>query len=104
MIALKIASTGPLPVACVGAMRAVDIKNERRLLRPLRSGDDGERHDLDAVVRLRDLVVHERDDVLVVDDLLPVGELLEAVERVVQRIVAELVAELLELLTERMPA
>jgi adenine/guanine phosphoribosyltransferase-like PRPP-binding protein len=47
----------------------------------------------DAVVAAHDLVIHQRRDVLVVDDLLAVGEVLEALEGVVQLVVADLVAQ-----------
>ena len=46
---------------------------------------------------VRDLLVDQRLDVLVVDVLLAVGERLEAVERILEGVVAQLVAELLQL-------
>ena len=66
---------------------------------------DLERAEPDPLVVAPDLVVHQRDDVLVVDDLLAVGEVLEAAEGVVQLVVADLaVAQRLQLVAERGPA
>ncbi len=53
---------------------------------------------------VRDVLVDERLDVLVVDDLLAVGEILEAQERVLELVVGELVAELGELGAEGVAA
>ena len=56
---------------------------------PLRAGVHVERDESDAVVVAHHLVVHQGDDVFVVDDLLAVGEVLEAAEGVVQLVVAD---------------
>ena len=88
-IALKIASTGPLPVDCVVTCCAVDVERERRRLRTHGAGDHGQRQHLDAVVGVRDLLVHQRLDVLVVDLLFLVGQRLEAHEGVFELIVGQ---------------
>ena len=79
-IALKIASTGPLPVDCVvtcsPSMSSVSVAD----LRAHGAGDHRQRQHLDAVVRVRDFLVDQRLDVLVVDLLLLVGQRLEAHE------------------------
>ena len=80
------------------------VERQRRLLRPLRAGDDGQRDDLVAVLGVRHVLVDQRLDVLVVDVLLLVGQRLEAVEGVLQRVVAEFVAQLLQLLAEGVAA
>ena len=49
----------------------------------------------------RDLLVDQRLDVLVEHQLLLVGQILEAAERILEGVVAELVAELLQLVAER---
>ena len=59
---------------------------------------------LDAVLRVRDLLVDQRLDVLVVDLLLAVGERLEAHEGVFELVAGELVAELLQLVHEGVAA
>ena len=96
-MALKIASTGPLPSCLLGHVLAVDVELHGGALRAPRAGDDGQRDQPDAVVRRGDLLVDQRLDVLVVDVLLAVGELLEADEGVLELVVAELVAQLLQL-------
>ena len=63
-----------------------------------------QRHHLDAVLRGGDLLVDQRLDVLVVDVLLAVGQLLEAVEGVLERVLAQLVAQLLQLRAEGVAA
>ena len=48
-----------------------------------------ERDELDAFVVAHHLVIDQRDNVLVENDLLAVGQILEAAERVVQLVVAD---------------
>ncbi len=103
-MALKMASTGPLAGHLLGHLGAVDVERERRLLRPLGAGDDRERDDADRFRRDRRGVFHQRLDVLVVDVLLAVGEILEALEGVLEGVVAELEAQLAQLLAEGMAA
>ena len=103
-MALKVASTGPLPVVFAVLRRAVDHELQFGRLRPLGAGDHLQRDEFDPLVAALDLVVDQRDDVLVEDVLLAVGEILEAAERVVDGVVAELEAQLLELHLEGVPA
>ncbi len=77
-----------------GVLRPVHVERQRRRLRSGRAGDHLQRHHPHAVVRVRDLLVDERLDVLVVDMLLAVGERLEAIEGILERVLAEFVAEL----------
>ena len=73
-------------------------------LRAHGAGDHRQRQHLDAVVRVRDLLVDQRLDVLVVDLLLAVGQRLEAHEGIFELVAGELVAELLQLVHEGMAA
>ena len=91
------ADTGPHMVS-VGYLALTRMPDNAAPLRAAGAGDNGQRHDLDAVVRRGDLLIDEGLDILVIDVLLAVGERLEAHEGVLERIVAELVAELLQLL------
>src|SRR5579872_2662198 len=83
---------------------AVDFDGQRRRLRAACAGNDGEAHELDPLMRMDDLIVDERDQILVVDDLLAVGEILETGEGVFERVLAELIAELLQFFSEGMAA
>ena len=103
-MALKVASTGPLPVELAGLVAAVDVEGDDRLLRPAGAGDDGERHHLDQFALPGDLVLDQGRDVLVEDVLLAVGEVLEAAEGVLEGVGAELEAEVDQLLAEGMAA
>ncbi len=58
----------------MGGVNAVDIESQRRRLRALGAGEDSEVDELDALMRVYDLVVDEGDQILVIDDLLSVGE------------------------------
>jgi hypothetical protein len=62
-------------------------------LRPAGSGDDGQRQHIDALAAFGDLGFHQRLDVLVIDMLLAVSEVLEAIEGILKRIVAQLKAQ-----------
>ena len=72
------------------AALAVDVERQRRRLRTHVAGDTVSDDDLHAVVHVRDALIDERLDVLVVDVLLAVGERLEAHEGVLHGVVAEL--------------
>ena len=87
-----------------GDVLALDVEGERGRLRAHGAGDHGQRQHLDAVVRVRDLLVHQRLDILVVDLLLLVGQRLEAHEGVLELVVGQLIAELLQLVHEGMAA
>ena len=63
---------------------AIDVELHGGALRATRAGDHRERDQLDAVLRMRDLFVDQRLDVLVVDVLLAVGQRLEAHEGVLE--------------------
>ena len=83
-MALNTASTGPLPPSWPCA-RAVDGRSSRSaVLRPHRAADDRSETNLMWSLFARHLVVDQGDDVLVEDVLLLVGQVLEALERVVQ--------------------
>ena len=85
-----------------GAHHAVDLQLQVALRRRLRAGAHFQRDEADAVVAAHHLVVHQRADVVVVHDLLPVGQILEAAERVVELVVADLaVAQRAQLVAER---
>ena len=103
-MALKVASTGPLPSASSVVTLPVDVEPHGGALGPAGAGDHGQRDEPDAVVRGRDALVDERLDVLVVDVLLAVGEVLEAHEGVLELVVREAVAHLLELRPEGVAA
>ena len=81
-------------------VNAVDVERQGRRLRTFGAGEDGEVDELDALMRMNDLVIDQRDQILVVDDLLAVGEVLEADERVVQCVFPEFIAELAQLVLE----
>ena len=83
-MALKIASTGPLPVDCLvtcwPSMSSVSVAVCGPIVPAMTVSD---KH-LDAIRRLGDLVVDQRLDILVIDMLLAVGERLEAHEGVLE--------------------
>ncbi len=85
-------------------LHTIDVKRQGRRLRPVRARDYCERDKLDPVVSMRDLVIDNSCEILIVNNLLAIGDLLEADEGIFQGILAKLVAELFELLLERMAA
>ena len=101
---LNVASTGPLPSHSSIDLLAVDVELHGGALRPARAGDHRERDQLDAVLRVRDLLVDQRLDVLVVDVLLAVGQRLEAHEGVLELVLLQVIAHLLELVHEGVAA
>ena len=85
-----------------GLRHAVDLQLQQRARLGLGAGPELQRDELDALVVAHHLVIDQGDDVLVVDDLLAVGQVLEAAERVVQRVVADIaIAQRVQLVAER---
>ena len=94
-MALKMASTGPSPGAVADHRLAVDSSSRSAFCGPLEPATTcSETKRMRSLLRTH-LVVDQGHDVLVEDVLLLVGQILEAVERVVDRVVAELEAQLL---------
>ncbi len=83
----------PVALGLGRLMTAVDFKRDGRLLWTAGAGDHGQRQHLDAVVRGRDFLVDKRLDILVEDVFLAVGEVLEALKRVLESVVAQLIAQ-----------
>ena len=80
---------------------AVDLDLQLRPLRPARSRPNVERDEPHPVPPAQHLIVHEGGDVVVVDNLLAVGEVLEAAESVVKLVIPDLaVAERPQLVAE----
>jgi len=65
-----------------------------------RTGDNGERHQLQAVLRVRNALVHERLDIFIVDVLLAIGERLEPHEGILELVAGQMIAEFLQLVDE----
>src|SRR5208337_4287478 len=87
-----------------GVMAALDIERPGRRLRHHGARDHGKADQLHAILRVRDLLVDQRLDVLVVDALLAVGERLESDEGVLALVSGKMIAELLQLVDEGMAA
>ena len=87
MMALKVASTGPLPVACTVSCRPSPMSSVSVAdCGPMVPAITVQRHHLHAVLGGGDLLVDQRLQILVVDVLLAVGQRLEAVEGVLERV------------------
>ena len=99
-IAVKTASTGPTPSAVVLLLGSVDRELDRR--GGLREGarEDAQLFQREALVGLQHRIGDERLDVLVVDRLLLVREILEALEGALELGVRQLEAELAQPLAE----
>src|SRR6476620_5319799 len=83
-----------------GVMAAFHVERRGRGLRPHGAGNHGEADQLHAILGVRDLLVDQRLDVLVVDVLLAIGERLEANEGVLELVARQVISELLELVHE----
>ncbi len=83
-MALKIASTGPLPRAVFQIASPSIMRSISAVCGAFGARDHAQARYLDGVVGMGDLVVDQRDDVLVEHVALAVAQILEALERIDQ--------------------
>ena len=83
---------------------AIHIQCHRGKLRPLRARNDGQRDQLDPVLRIVDFIINQGLEILVIDMFFPVCQILEAAERIFQGVFTQFIAQFLKLFAESMAA